>query len=193
MGQMDQKTAAKIRISLTKKYIEIQELIGFSLSIEKAYYETTNCIFASPIWGYPKTSITCDVFVIMPFAENFKPVYDDHILKVCKKLSLTCKRADDIFIPNTVMHDIWSLIHNSKLVVCDCTGKNANVFYELGIAHMLGKTAICITQSYDDIPFDISPLRSIKYEFDPRGMKKFERTLTKFIKESISDLTPLAE
>ena len=33
------------------------------------------------------------------------------------------------------MQEVWSFIYNSKLLVADCTGRNPNVFYEMGIAH----------------------------------------------------------
>ncbi|MFH1304613.1 MAG: hypothetical protein ABIK07_26470, partial [Planctomycetota bacterium] len=50
------------------------------------------------------------------------------------------------------------------------TGKNANVFYEVGYAHALGKPTILITKNADDIPFDLKHFPHIIY------------------KESISDL-----
>jgi len=49
------------------------------------------------------------------------------------------------------------------------------------MAHTLGKKVIIITQSSDDIPFDIKYIRHIEYEYTPRGMKKFEGQLKKFI------------
>ena len=79
------------------------------------------------------------------------------------------------------MNDIWSLINNADIIICDCTGKNPNVFYELGLAHAIGKNVICITQNTEDIPFDIKHIRYIKYEYNPRGMTKFEKTLGQYI------------
>ena len=34
-----------------------------------------------------------------------------------------------------------------------------------------------ITQSLDDIPFDLRHVRVIRYEYTPKGMQAFERTL----------------
>jgi hypothetical protein len=48
-------------------------------------------------------------------------------------------------------------------VICDCSGKNPNVFYEAGIAHAVGKEAILIAQSEDGVPFDLRHLRYIRY------------------------------
>ena len=58
-----------------------------------------------------------------------------------------CKRADDIWNHESIIQDVVSLICKSSVVICDLTGKNANVFYEAGIAHCLGKDVILITQS----------------------------------------------
>ena len=123
------------------------------------------------------------VFVIMPFKDDFNPIYEDHIVSVCKKLKYTCTRADLIDSPNVIINDIWSHINNADIIICDCTQKNPNVFYELGLAHALGKKVICITQNADDIPFDIKQIRYIKYEYNPRGMKEFEVTLKRYLVE----------
>jgi hypothetical protein len=62
-----------------------------------------------------------------------------------------------------IIQDVVSLIDRSRIVVCDCTGRNPNVFYEAGIAHTLGREVILITQSANDIPFDLRHLRYIPY------------------------------
>lgn len=51
------------------------------------------------------------------------------------------------------------------------------MFYELGMAHAIGKDVIVITQSADDVPFDIRHLRYLQYEYTPRGVAEFERRL----------------
>ncbi|MHB8628887.1 MAG: hypothetical protein ACYDBJ_15790 [Aggregatilineales bacterium] len=128
------------------------------------------------IFGIPH-NLQCDVFMIMPFAEAFQPIYGDHIKAVVEGLGHTIRRGDDFFRKTAIMTDVWSAINNTKLVIAECTGRNPNVFYELGIAHSLDKAVIMITQNIDDIPFDIRYLRVIEYEYNPRGMKDFEAKL----------------
>lgn len=166
-----------ISIEITDYFFRIQNVIGFSVTdlYEKANSQVRR--WTHPFFNEPDSRNTCDVFVIMPFSEKMTPVYDDHIKKVCDKIGLDCKRADLIFNTESIVNDIWSLIHSAQIIICDCTGKNPNVFYELGIAHTLGKKTICITQNSDDIPFDIKHLRYIQYEYTPRGMKEFEKKL----------------
>jgi len=86
-----------------------------------------------PSFGEPIKTLGKDVFVLMPFLEEMKPIYEDHIKKIADSLKLTCGRADDLFSPSEIMKDVWSSIVQSRFIIADCTGKNPNVFYEMGL------------------------------------------------------------
>jgi hypothetical protein len=122
-----------------------------------------------------------DGFVLMPFASEMKPVYDDHIRAVADRMRLRVARADDFFGTTPIMGDVWTAINGCKFAIADCTGRNPNVFYELGIAHTLGKPVVLMTQNMDDVPFDLQQFRVIVYEFTPRGMKALEMQLERTI------------
>jgi hypothetical protein len=98
------------------------------------------------------------VSVMMPFDAVFAPVYDT-LKATVAKVGLRCRRADEIWEEAAIIQDIVSLIDRSRVVVCDCTGRSPNVFYEIGIAHTLGRGVILITQNAADIPFDFRHLR----------------------------------
>ena len=51
-------------------------------------------------------------------------------------------------------------------MLADLTGKNPNVFYELGLAHAARKPVLLVTQSMDDVPFDLRALRVIVYDVE---------------------------
>ena len=57
------------------------------------------------------------------------------------------------------------------------TDRNPNVFYETGVAHTVGKEVILITQSMNDVPFDLKHLRCIVYDYTPRGIQFLESNL----------------
>ena len=116
-------------------------------------------------------------FVLMPFREELRPVYDDHIRKTVEELGLRCQRSDDIFRHTAIIEDIWESINKARLIIADLTGKNPNVFYEVGVAHTVGKDVVLVTQLIDDVPFDLRHLRHIQYEYTPRGMEVFEQQL----------------
>ena len=50
------------------------------------------------------------------------------------------------------------------MMLADLTGKNANVLYELGLAHAIDKPVVLLSQSMDDVPFDLRALRVITYD-----------------------------
>jgi len=114
--------------------------------------------------------------VMMPFHKKFDDVYST-IRGAAKAADLICLRADDIWKNETVIQDVVSLINHSRIVICDCTGKNPNVFYEAGIAHTLGRDVILIAQSENDVPFDVSHIRHVIYQNTDEGRKQLTTRL----------------
>ena len=108
------------------------------------------------------------VSAMMPFSNGFDDVYRE-LQAAANSLDLECRRADDIWNSETVMQDVVDLIAGSRAVIVDCTGQNPNVFYEMGIAHTLGRTVIPIAQDRRDIPFDIRHLRYLLYYNNGEG------------------------
>lgn len=123
------------------------------------------------------------VSAMMPFHPDFDRVYKA-LKKISDEIGLHCRRADDIWENPAVMQDVVSLIDRSKVVIADCTERNPNVFYEIGIAHTLGREVILITQNESDIPFDLRHLRYIKYLNNREGLKE----LAERLKQCLIDL-----
>jgi hypothetical protein len=111
---------------------------------------------------------------MMPFHPAFDEVYR-WLRETVERAGLKCRRADDIWENPAVMQDVVSLIDRSRVVICDCTGRNPNVFYEIGIAHTLGREVILLTQSQEDIPFDLRHLRYVSYLNNGEGRKDLQR------------------
>jgi hypothetical protein len=112
-------------------------------------------------------SDTC--FMMMPFAEPiggyYKAIYEPAIVKA----GLRAVRADDeIFATGKIIDQIWSGITSAKILVAELTGRNPNVFYELGLAHALSKPVVLISSNQEDVPFDLQHIRVIYYDMqDP--------------------------
>ena len=120
--------------------------------------------FAPNVFQVPEsTTIETDlVAVMMPFNAAFDSVHEG-IHRACAAAGYRCLRVDDIWEESTVIQDIFNLIFRAHVVVVDFTGKNPNVMYETGIAHTLGKHVVPISQSLDDVPFDMAHHRILKY------------------------------
>lgn len=102
------------------------------------------------------------VSVMMPFDARFAPVYAA-IQQASTNCGLLTRRADEIWEAPGIIQDVVNLIDRARIVVCDLTDRNPNVFYEAGIAHTLGREVIIITQSEHDVPFDLRHLRHVQY------------------------------
>jgi hypothetical protein len=147
----------------------------FAVKVE----DTFNISFTNyPIFGQPlRTEVWPDLFMVMPFTPQLEPIFRDHVQKVAGELSLSAARGKDFFSRGSIIQDVWSGIYHAKVVVADCTKRNPNVFYEIGMAHTLGRDTILISQSLKDIPFDLQHLRYIIYEFTPNGLDVFDEML----------------
>lgn len=142
-----------------------------------------------PVFGPPRDEdqFHCDIFVIMPFATEFQSVYKNVILTIGKELNLRIYRGDDFQSDYHIIDEIWSAMNFARLVIADCTGNNANVFYELGMAHTLGKPTILITQSVDKAPFDVQSRRLIRYENTIAGADGLKSDLRTAINQVLSN------
>jgi hypothetical protein len=129
---------------------------------------------------------TC--FVLMPFKEPFDTYYTLIIKPAVIAAGLEPLRGDSLFRPSPIMGDIWSMIQDAKVLVAELTEKNANVFYELGLGHAIGKPIVLMSETIDDVPFDLQPLRVILYDKDdPAWGVKLRAALIASLSETISD------
>lgn len=125
--------------------------------------------FSPSVFQVPDGGVEKDLVSVMtPFSPEFEFVFEE-IKTCCSEFGLRALRAKDIWDNSSVIQDVFSLIFRSRIVVCDFTGKNANVFYEAGIAHTLGKHVVPITQVATDIPFDLQHHRYLHYLNNAEG------------------------
>lgn len=116
------------------------------------------------------------ISIMMPFSAEFNPIYLA-LQQSITSIGFSCVRADDIWEHHTIIQDIVNIIARAKVVICDCSGKNPNVFYEAGIAHAIGKEVILITQSEHDVPFDLRHIRFIRYLPNSEGLAALSESL----------------
>lgn len=121
-------------------------------------------------------------FILMPFHEDHDMIYGE-IKKTLSQSNFSCNRADEIFGSVPIMGTVLKEILRAHFIIADLTGQNANVFYELGIAHSFkdAHNIILISQSIDDVPFDIRHLGAIIYD------KENLKYLTSSIKKTLSE------
>lgn len=104
------------------------------------------------------------VFVLMPFAEAFDDIYQLGIKAAVTEAGAYAERLDEQIFTEGMLDRIFNQISKADVVVADMTGRNPNVFYEVGYAHALGKTVLLVTESSDDIPFDLKHQQHLVYD-----------------------------
>lgn len=122
---------------------------------------------------------TC--FVLSPLSGEFDAIYEDVICKVLSVKKITYRRADEIYGVSPIIEDIEEAIADADFLIAELTGRNPNVFYELGLAHAAKKPVILLTQQIADVPFDLKHRRCIVYSPDHRGIQRLESDLSRTV------------
>jgi hypothetical protein len=173
-------------VNSTKPYFwnsaqTVNLLIGFKQLIsERKELRMTTFIAATPrVFTARDFKVDAkSVFVIMPFGPEWSTDVFNVIRTGLRQLKLEAHRSDEIFDDGSIVEQIWNMINRANYVVADLTGRNPNVFYELGIAHTLGKQVYMCAQDRRDIPFDVTILRSMEYgEPIPKNLSALRRNL----------------
>ncbi len=126
---------------------------------------------------YPLLLMT-RVFVIRPFEKkkdtsgkvlDFERVHNELIDPALKAANLSGGTTGEIVDAGDISADMFSLLLEADLVICDVTIHNANVFYELGIRHALRKKHTILIKgrpTADGTPFDLRTNRYLPYDID---------------------------
>jgi hypothetical protein len=109
------------------------------------------------------TSPKTFVFVMMPFSDEFSDIYDVGIEPACRDAGAYCERVDKQIFMESILERVYNQIAKADIIVAVMTGRNPNVFYEVGYAHALNKRVILLTQNSDDIPFDLKHYPHVIY------------------------------
>lgn len=93
------------------------------------------------------------------------------LFKECREvlydMDIYLQKTDNYMEKSDILMNIISLIIQSEIVIVNINGRNPNVYYELGIAHTLGKPTILLSEMnnpIEDIGFDIRQKKIIMYK-----------------------------
>jgi hypothetical protein len=122
------------------------------------------------MFGYPldaaprKPGEARPCFIVMPYGPNWFDDVHQTIRDAGKTQNFNCVLSLNMATAGQIVDQVWQQLRYAETIVADLTGRNSNVFYEVGLAHALGKQIIFITQDSDQLPFDVSTSRCIKYQ-----------------------------
>lgn len=110
-------------------------------------------------------------FVVSPIGDEGSDIRRNadqlfnHIIKpVCEKCGFDAVRIDHENTPDLITQGILDSLHNYDLVIADLTGHNPNVFFEMGYRTSIGKPIIHLKRKGENIPFDVSSIRTFDYD-----------------------------
>jgi hypothetical protein len=127
-------------------------------------------------------------FVIRPFGKkkdssgleiDFETVHNDLIAPALNTTGFAGSTTGEIVESGNIREDMFALIIEADLIVCDITIHNANVFYELGIRHALRKKRTILIKGgpiKDSTPFDLLTDRYMAYDISNPGASKDKLT-----------------
>jgi hypothetical protein len=105
---------------------------------------------------------------------DFERIHRELIAPAIEAAGLGGGTTGKIIDAGNIREDMFGLILEADLVVCDITVHNANVFYELGIRHALRKKGTVLIKGApvaDATPFDILTDRYLEYSVDEPSKK----------------------
>ena len=118
------------------------------------------------------------VFVLTPFNKQHAETFDV-IADAVRQVGFRCLRGDEERIDGDLLPHILRLIARARIVIANIDGRNPNVFYELGIAHALGKVTIMVTKSIKAAPTDLKAKKLIVYETREQLNQLLQRELAR--------------
>ena len=121
----------------------------------------------------------------MPFDDEFDDIYKLGIQAVATECGVVAERVDEQNFSETILERIYRQIEVADFIIADMTGRNPNVFYEVGYAHARGKLCTLLTQSAEDIPFDLRHHRHIVYNGKIQSLKSKLRHEIEWLKNEI--------
>jgi len=117
-----------------------------------------------------------ECFVIMPFGQkplpngrtyDFDEVYRVVITRAIQEAGMRPLRADETIGSRLIQSDMFKDLRDRPVVLADLSLENPNVFYELGIRHVMSPSGtVLMCRKGTTLPFDVETQRVIFYDFD---------------------------
>lgn len=148
---------------------------------------------------YWRGDLKNEVFVIMSFADEFKPVWENAIkpaIELDTQGGPFAHRVDATTLAGSIVTEILDGIAHAKLVFAEISvsradrwagQRNGNAMYELGLAHALrpAQELVVVRSDHEDINFDIAAIKIQDYDStDLVGARqKFAKLLNDALKQ----------
>jgi hypothetical protein len=139
-------------------------------------------------FGQTRQQGPASAFIVMPFGEPWSDGVYASVVRAVETLGggLIAVRADEIERLGDVTDHIIDAIIDATVIIADITGRNANVFWELGYARALHKPCALLMRRGEEAPFDVYVHRRIDYEETPTA--EDEKRLAALLRGTLGSL-----
>jgi hypothetical protein len=108
---------------------------------------------------------------LAPYNKEFDAIFSDQIAPAAGHYSLDIIRLLPVYGKQKTISGIMKNVYEAVILIADISGKDPNVLYVLGMAHLIGKPLVILSQNPADIPIDLKKDRQIIYENTTEGLK----------------------
>jgi hypothetical protein len=108
---------------------------------------------------------------LAPHNKDFDAMFFAHIAPLARQNSLEITRLPPVYGKRKSISGIMKNLYEAVLLIADISGKESDVLYVLGMAHLIGKPLVILAQDPADIPIDLKNDRQIIYENSAGGLK----------------------
>jgi nucleoside 2-deoxyribosyltransferase len=102
-------------------------------------------------------------FVVMSFNPGLRQIYDQGIKRTVESLGIICARVDEIPFAGNILETILERIRNSYFVIADITENRPNCYYEIGVAHAIGRPVILTKRQGSRTHFELRGFKVVEY------------------------------
>lgn len=132
------------------------------------------------------------VVLFMPFTKERTSSFRASVQEVLEYAGFNVWCAQDDPFDALVISDIWNQLNMAQFAIIDCYESTANVMYEAGLAHGLGKRVLLCGKEDGDFPYESgTAFQNCKYEpngeVNPPPYGDLQKGIISFIKEHIND------
>ncbi len=148
---------------------------------------------------YWRGDLKNEVFVIMSFAPESQPVWENAIrpaIEIDTDGTPFAHRVDATVLAGSIVTEILDGIAHAKLVFADISvcrsgrwkgQRNANAMYELGLAHALRRPQelVVVRSDHEELNFDVAAIKIQDYESSdlPAAQRRFSQLLNDGLKQ----------
>ena len=135
----------------------------------------TVCFVISPI-GLPDSDVRRNADDLLEFI--IKPALEIFDIQVV--------RGDQRSEASQIDVDVIQMVQDAQLCICDVTGLNPNVMYELGRRDETMKDVIVMKRLGEKLPVDLGSRRCIEYDLStPRSAKEAQEQIRSFVEPMV--------